>query len=132
MFEVTVTGMFVATHQLRRPDGSREPRHGHAWRVRLTFAGPELDERGLLVDFGAVRERLEAALEGWRGRHLNDLPELAGREPSAEVVAAHLAGQLAAAAGAAARLAWVEIEEEPGCLARYRPPDSAGPPAAAT
>lgn len=160
MFEVSVSGWFAAAHQLRLPDGSLEPLHGHNWHVTVTFAGPRLDECGLLLDFVALRRRLEAVLGQLHDRNLNELAAFAGRNPSAEQVAVWIAGQFGAgqlgggpaepggqaaagghaaaggraalggaaacAAGggarAAARLACVEVEEAPGCRARYLPP----------
>src|SRR4051812_27370017 len=35
-FEITTTRTFSAAHQLRLPDGSIEPLHGHNWRVKVT------------------------------------------------------------------------------------------------
>lgn len=121
MFEITVGGWFAAAHQLRFPDGSCEPLHGHNWQVRVTFAGPALDELGVLVDFTAVKPRLDAVLLELHDRHLNDLSYFADINPSAENVARHIAAQLAGLAVAPVRLAAVEVEEAPGCVARYRP-----------
>lgn len=121
MFEVCVSGCFTAAHQLRLPDGSHEPVHGHEWRVKVTYAGEELDETGVLVDFAAVRERLGKVLAGMHERTLNELPAFAQRNPSAENVAVHIAEQMASAAFGAAHLHCVEVEEQPGCWARYRP-----------
>lgn len=119
VFEVSVCGGFAAAHQLPLPDGSLEPLHGHSWHVQVTFRGPRLDERGLLLDFVTLRRRLEALLAELHERNLNDLPVFADCAPSAERVAALLAARLADAGGSAARLACVEVEEAPGCLARY-------------
>lgn len=119
MFEVSVEARFTATHQLRMPDGQLERLHEHVWVVRATYAGAELDAQGLLVDFGAVRARLAEVLKPLDGRNLNCVPELAGPSPSAEVVARHIARHLPASLGERARLQGVEVEEEPGCRARY-------------
>lgn len=123
MFEITVSGWFAAAHQLRFPDGSYEPLHGHNWQVRVTFAGPTLDELGVLLDFTVVKPRLDAALRELHDRHLNDLPAFADCNPSAENVARHIAVKIADVAVDPVRLAVVEVEEAPGCAARYRPGD---------
>ncbi len=122
MFEVSVEARFTATHQLRMPDGQLEPPHEHVWVVRATYAGAELDADGLLVDFGAVRARLAEALSPLDRQNLNGVAVLAGQPPSAEVVARHIARHLPASLGERARLHRVEVEEEPGCRARYESP----------
>ena len=122
MFEVTVNGRFLATHNLRLPDGSTELRHEHVWRVTVTYAGPELDETGMLVDFLDVRGRLEEVLRTCEERHLNDLPAFAERNPSTENVARYLAEQLPQEFPGPACLKSVAVEEEPGCIATYFPP----------
>lgn len=121
VFEVAVKSTFAASHGLRLADGAREPVHAHAWGVRVTVRGPHLDGQDLLVDFVAIRERLEAILAPLAGQDLGAAPELGGRNPSAEIVAHYIAGQLAPSLPAGVRLAEVEVEEEPGCFARYVP-----------
>ncbi len=127
MFEICVTDHFVATHQLRRPDGTSEELHEHNWQVRVTYAGPHLDETGVLVDFGAVRGRLRQVLTAFDEQNLNHLPLFARLNPTAENVALHVATDLPAELPGAARLVCVEVEEEPGCVARYRPPAQTKP-----
>lgn len=121
MFEVSVSACFAASHQLRRADGSYEPQHAHDWRVKVTYAGDELNEAGVLVDFVAVRARLNAVLAGLHEQHLNELPAFTPAGPSAENVAAHVAKHVAAEATPGAILRCVEVEEEPGCVACYWP-----------
>jgi 6-pyruvoyltetrahydropterin/6-carboxytetrahydropterin synthase len=127
MFEACVTGRFVATHRLRRPDGSTEELHEHPWQVRVTYAGPRLDDMGVLVDFGALRGRLDAALAALHEQDLNHLPPFARQNPSAENVAVYVAEQLPHELPGAARLTCVEVEEAAGCCARYCPPPHSGP-----
>lgn len=119
MFEVTVSGWFAAAHQLRLLDGTLEPLHGHNWKVQVTFAGAQLDPMGVLIDFTRLKPRLDAILAELHDRNLNDLPPFRERNPSAEHVALLIAQRLESAAGAAP--ACVEVEETPGCFARYRP-----------
>ena len=122
MFEVSVTSSFSAAHQLRLPDGSAEPLHRHNWRVTVTRAGSVLDEMGVLVDFEILRARLDRLLATLNDQNLNTLPAFAERNPTAENVALHIAERLAVELPAAAVLKCVEVEEAPGCLARYSPP----------
>ena len=121
MFEVSVSGRFVAAHQLRLPDGTLEPRLSHNWRVAVTFGGAMLDRNGLLLDFNEIKTRLDELLAILFDRNLNELPAFTGRPPSAENVALHVAQQLGGLLPAGVRLTCVEVEETPGCIARYRP-----------
>jgi len=119
MFEITVNGRFIARHQLRTPVGAWEPLHEHVWAVTVGAAGPRLNRDGILADFGHLRRKLVAVLGTLDRRTLNRLPAFRNANPSAENVARFVAQQLAEAVAAPARLAWVEVEEEPGCTARY-------------
>ena len=119
MYEISVTGEFTATHQLRYPDGRLEESHGHDWRVTATYVGPNLNEMGVLADFGDVRGPLRALLRTFDGQDLNRLPLLADRNPSAENVARVVAENLPQTLPGGVRLASVGVEEEPGCFARY-------------
>jgi 6-pyruvoyltetrahydropterin/6-carboxytetrahydropterin synthase len=121
VFELTVGARFVASHQLRGLDGVLEKPHEHVWGVRVAVAGSRLDRMGVLVDFGRVRAELAGLLGKLDNRNLNRVPAFEARNPSAENVATYLAEQLARAVPKPARLAWVEVEEEPGCTARYYP-----------
>ena len=121
MFEVTVCGQFTAAHQLRLAGDVVEPLHEHEWHVRVTYGGAALDGHGLLVDFALVRGGLDRLLATFDRQNLNELPAFARRNPSAENVAAFLAEALPGDLPNGARLKAVEVEEEPGCSARYLP-----------
>ena len=121
MFEVSISGRFVAAHQLRLTSGALEPTHYHTWRVTVTFAGQELDERGVLLDFDEIKPRLDDLLALLFDHNLNELPAFAGLNPSAENLAKHIAEQLGGLLPEGVRLSHVEVEEAPGCVARYRP-----------
>jgi 6-pyruvoyl-tetrahydropterin synthase len=121
MFEVSVSGSFIAAHQLRRPDGTLEPAHYHDWQVVVTFAGRSLDRHGVLLDFHQIKPRLDDLLAILFDRNLNELPAFAAHTPSAENVARHIAEQLGGLLPEGVRLSCVEVEEAPGCTARYLP-----------
>ncbi|MCK4341853.1 MAG: 6-carboxytetrahydropterin synthase [Phycisphaerae bacterium] len=121
MFELSVSGRFTATHQLRASHGAAEMLHEHIWHVKVTVAGQKLDAAGLLIDFGVLKARLTDLLDIFDGRNLNQVPPFVEQNPSAENLAFHLAEQLADRLPEAVRLKCVEVEEEPGCVARYTP-----------
>jgi 6-pyruvoyl-tetrahydropterin synthase len=120
-FEISVAGQFAATHQLRYPDGVLEPAHEHRWHVTVTYGGTALNDVGIVADFDAVRSQLAELLRSLEGQHLNNLPELARPNPSAECVALLVARRLPSTLPGAAYLRCVAVEEAPGCVARYFP-----------
>lgn len=128
MYEVEITGWFAAAHQLRLRDGELEPLHGHNWRVSATFAGPKLNDIGVLADFTELQPRLNAILAEFHDRLLNDLPAFADLNPSAENVARVIAERLSVGLDEGVRLACVAVEESPGCTARHRPGFDGAPP----
>ena len=120
MFEVTVSSWFSAAHQLRLLDGSIEPLHGHNWHVRVTCAGHRLDALGVLVDFTKLKPALDAVLAEMHDRNLNNLHAFRDRNPSAENVAVVIHERLQPVCPPGVVLSCVEVEEAPGCVARYR------------
>ena len=85
MYSVSVSRSFVAQHYQTVPDpGPEGELHSHTYTVEATFRGPELDEYGYLVDIDAVIAALEAVVDAFRDRTLNDLPAFEGENPSAE------------------------------------------------
>lgn len=115
MYHVTVEEGFNAMHQLRLPDGTIEPLHGHDWRVRVRCVRHELDAHGMVVDFEDLRRRVRSALEPLHHSHLNLHPAMRGAAPTAEAVARCIFDALAA--GGLDGLADVEVAEAPGCWA---------------
>ncbi|MBK9121113.1 MAG: 6-carboxytetrahydropterin synthase [Phycisphaerales bacterium] len=122
MYDVSVTRTFVATHQLRYPDGTLEELHEHVWEVTVTYAGPALDATGLLVDFVPLAQRMDEILSVLHEQNLNHVRVFRNHSPSAEHVALYVAEQLVGFAGHGARLTCVAVVEAPGCVARYYPP----------
>ncbi len=121
MYEVTVSGRFTATHQIQIADGVIEALHEHTWQVRITYSGTALDSRGVLVDFTLVRGWLNRLLATFDKQNLNELPAFKRRNPTAENLAVFLAEALPGDLPGYARLKVVEVEEEPGSVARYLP-----------
>jgi len=59
MFRVTREITFCYGHRLLNYEGKCRHLHGHNARAVVTLAGPELDARGMLVDFVDIKERLQ-------------------------------------------------------------------------
>ena len=117
-FDITTTRDFSASHQLRFPDGSLEPLHGHNWRVSVTVASDELDALGCVMDFHELQRRVNAVVDPMHNAHLNDLPAFADRNPSAENVAFHVGNSVDVPAGVA--LVSVKVWETWDCCAAWR------------
>jgi len=98
-YTVGVIRDFVAQHFLFGGDwGKENSLHSHHYRMEAIFEGERLDRHGYLLDIAVVKTQLEAVVERFRDRTLNDLPELGGQnpglEPFARVLAESLAGRL--------------------------------------
>jgi 6-pyruvoyltetrahydropterin/6-carboxytetrahydropterin synthase len=95
-FTVGVIREFIASHFLFGGDWGRENQpHAHHYRMEAIFAGDELDRHGYLLDIAVAKEHIDALVARFRDRTLNDLPELAGRNPGLEPFARALADGLA-------------------------------------
>jgi 6-pyruvoyltetrahydropterin/6-carboxytetrahydropterin synthase len=123
MFEVTVEQTFAAGHALRNYKGKCENVHGHNYRVRVTIAGEQLDEIGLLVDFVDVKRLMGGAIEYLDHRFINDLPPFDELNPSAENIAKYFYDRLSAGmkTDAPVRIAEVRVWETDTSSAVYRP-----------
>lgn len=105
---------FNATHAVVLPQG-REAVHGHDWRVQFEC---EVDNGS--ADPKELAEILERVLMPLRHAHLNDIESLEPYEATAESVARYLFEQLdQELVGYPVKPFAVELEEEPGCRARY-------------
>jgi 6-pyruvoyltetrahydropterin/6-carboxytetrahydropterin synthase len=86
MFFVRVEADFAAAHFLSHYHGKCENLHGHNYRVRVWVRGAGLDAGGMLVDFGALKQKLRELVAGLDHTNLNDKPEFEN-DPSAERIA---------------------------------------------
>ena len=91
MYQIAVRRNFIAYHFLIGRDwGKESERHPHQYALELCLEGPELNEQGFLVDIDIIRNRLDRVLSRIEGQTLNDLPEIAGSNPSIERLAAYI------------------------------------------
>jgi 6-pyruvoyltetrahydropterin/6-carboxytetrahydropterin synthase len=85
MYTLCVRQDFVAQHILTGDDSGPENRwHSHHYQVEVRLEGTSLDKQGYLVDIVDVRNHLEAILNSYRDRTLNETPEFEGLNPSLE------------------------------------------------
>jgi 6-pyruvoyltetrahydropterin/6-carboxytetrahydropterin synthase len=118
-FQISTTRRFSAAHQIKLHDGTLEPAHGHNWRVRVTVSAPQLDSIGVVMDFHELERRVDEIVAAWHNRHLNEMPDFAKLNPTAENVAVVVAERLRLPAKV--RLRSVEVWETDENRAVLRP-----------
>jgi len=87
MYEVYVAATFEAAHRLKGDFGPASRTHGHTYRLEAIVRGEDLAEDGTLLDIGALREAVEGVAASLDYRDLDEVPSLAGKNTTAEVVA---------------------------------------------
>jgi 6-pyruvoyl-tetrahydropterin synthase len=96
MYSVTVRDHVMIAHTLRgEVFGPAQQLHGATYIVDATFSRSELDSDGVVVDMGRATEELHDVLADLRYRNLDEVPELAGRNTTTEVLARLIADRLA-------------------------------------
>lgn len=117
MYTVSVEARFSAVHQVRLGDGTLEPPHEHDWMVRAHFSRSELDEADMVVDFSKARSALQSVLARLDHADLNSHEGLAGKNPTAEVLARYIFDLMSEPSLSVLRC--IEVTEAPGCVATY-------------
>jgi len=96
MFSVTVRDHVMVAHSLRgEVFGPAQRLHGATYVVDATFSGAQLDSDDIVVDIGRAIEEMRGVLADLNYRNLDELPELAGRNTTTEVLARLIADRLA-------------------------------------
>ena len=94
MYEITVLSHFSAAHRLRYLHGKCEELHGHNWKIEVSLSSDRLNKEGVVIDFHALKQKLEKILKPLDHTYLNDLPYFSGEEPSSENIAKHIFDKL--------------------------------------
>jgi 6-pyruvoyltetrahydropterin/6-carboxytetrahydropterin synthase len=85
MYTVAVKRQFIARHFLIGGDWGRENEpHAHQYVAELQIESAELDQHGYLVDIVKIENELNALVDDYRDKLLNDLPEFTGINTSIE------------------------------------------------
>ncbi len=124
MFELVVEKTIAAAHYLRDYNGPCERLHGHNYRILVFLRGEQLDESGMMEDFGDIKKALNAILDRLDHYCLNDLPEFAQLSPSTENIARLIGDGLAAHPWQRGRVDRVQVWETPTQGATYFVPQS--------
>ena len=96
MFQLLVKEHFNAAHSLRGYQGKCANIHGHTWIVEILVAGNQLDELGMIIDFGELKKIVKEKTAQLDHQYINELAEFGdgGLNPTAENIARYLYRQL--------------------------------------
>jgi 6-pyruvoyltetrahydropterin/6-carboxytetrahydropterin synthase len=99
-FEVMIERNFSSAHQLRGYKGKCENLHGHNYKIEIYARGRELDNIGLLVDFGELKTAADEVVQYLDHRNINELPPFdVELNPSAENLARYILERVASRVG---------------------------------
>ncbi|MEJ2037847.1 MAG: 6-carboxytetrahydropterin synthase QueD [Desulfosarcinaceae bacterium] len=121
MFELKIRTHFAAAHQLKMVAQKCENLHGHNWKVEVCVTGDQLDEAGILVDFGVLKTHIKEIIAGLDHKFLNEMACFKGN-PSSERIAVHIAtGLQEQLNGTGVRVSRVSAWESDDACATYIP-----------
>jgi 6-pyruvoyltetrahydropterin/6-carboxytetrahydropterin synthase len=99
-FEVMIERNFSSAHQLRGYKGKCENLHGHNYKIEIYARGRELDNIGLLVDFGELKTAADEVVQYLDHRNINELaPFDVELNPSAENLARYILERVSSQVG---------------------------------
>ena len=96
MFELKVITRFAAAHQLKMVAAQCENLHGHNWKIEVCVAGDALNNAGVLIDFGELKQYISQIIDTLDHKFLNELDYFKDGNPSSENIAQLIANKLQA------------------------------------
>jgi len=121
-YRVTVSARFEAAHNLIDYDGGPEPLHGHSYEVEAVLETDKLQQYDLAIDFLPAKRTLDAIAKELDYGYINEHPDFAGRNTSAENLARWFAERLDSSGALGwTRVAQVTVREGPENRATYVP-----------
>lgn len=95
MFELKVVTYFAAAHQLKMVAKKCENLHGHNWKIEVCVAGENLNDAGILMDFGELKQNVSEIMTTLDHKFLNELDYFDdSNPPSSENIARYIATSL--------------------------------------
>ncbi len=95
MFELKVVTHFAAAHQLNMVAKKCENLHGHNWKIEVCVAGKNLNDAGILVDFGELKQNVAEIMKRLDHNFLNELDYFDDNTPpSSENIALYITNSL--------------------------------------
>lgn len=92
MYYLKVKSHFDSAHFLRNYEGKCANIHGHTWKIEIVVKGSQLNEQGLLIDFGVLKKMLAEVVADFDHKLINDLEEFGPGKlnPTAENIAYYI------------------------------------------
>ena len=120
MYELKVVTRFAAAHRLKMVGAKCETLHAHYWKIEVFLEGQRLDDAGVLLDFGDIKDCLKQIIAKLDHQFLNELDIFRDRQPSSERIAAYIATTLQEhIANPAVRVSRVNAWESEDACAAY-------------
>ena len=120
-YELTVQRHFSAAHALRCYDGPCSRIHGHNYQVDVCVARNELDDLGMVIDFGDLKRVCDEVIDRLDHRMLNELDAFTELNATSERIAEHIYREVAQRLeGTGVGLRHVRVWETPTSAATYR------------
>ncbi len=94
MFELKVVTHFAAAHNLTMVSQKCENLHGHNWKVEACVKGKNLNDAGVLIDFGELKQHISGIMDTLDHKYLNELNLFDDGNPSSENIAVYIANRL--------------------------------------
>ncbi len=95
MYELKVETDFAAAHRLAMVGEKCENLHGHNWKIEVVVSGDDLDEGGVLLDFGIIKRHIREIMGTLDHKFLNELVFFDdATPPSSENIAKYIATAL--------------------------------------
>jgi 6-pyruvoyltetrahydropterin/6-carboxytetrahydropterin synthase len=95
MYELKVVTDFAAAHQLKMVAEKCENLHGHNWKIEVCVAGENLNNAGVLIDFGELKQYVSEIIARLDHKFLNELDYFNDdNPPSSENIARYIADAL--------------------------------------
>ena len=95
MYEIKVTDEFSGAHSLRHYKGKCEGLHGHNWKIEVIVYSNTLDDKGMIMDFKILKEKLKKVLYSFDHKYLNNIPYFKKKNPTSENIAKFIHDALA-------------------------------------
>ncbi|MBW1697288.1 MAG: 6-carboxytetrahydropterin synthase QueD [Deltaproteobacteria bacterium] len=93
MFELKIVTRFAAAHRLKMVGEKCENLHGHNWKIEVTVVGEKLNDAGILMDFGKLKQHLSEVITALDHKFLNEM-DCFEDKPSSEKIAMYVAKRL--------------------------------------
>ena len=94
MYELKVVTHFAAAHRLTMVGEKCENLHGHNWKIEVFVRGENLDDAGVLMDFGIIKTHVRDIMSLLDHKFLNELAYFQNSQPSSENIATFIAREL--------------------------------------